>query len=1119
MHASGGASDSKGGTDHPGVAASNSGPAAPQERKDAEQIAAGLLERYAPAVANMRAALHDPAQWKDAVNEPKCVELLQRAKYHLHASRIRGQGEFHTKIVEALAKAIGLSRADLDELETVDAVLIREGRWLPKTARVQRLAMDAHEIDLDSADPIVRFLNHVSAHLPRVKSLKMRDMRAVANGLDRIYAGADFVLDKGLASGLDQLASWFQGFGRNMSSDVRVQYQGMREATRAIDISVKKLNSFSPSDKRMALLCASAMRDVASDIDVWLSLLEDPSRLKDQGFLAKFRNIARVGLDGAVWLLGGAADALHKVFDQENLRNFNVNLLLGAGLEVMFCGGSFGIGLYLPSVNEMRTSEHAAAHVDFAVGAVAPFGTLMASSRGGKKQIRLPFLKVRSGEFSQAIGVGTGLVGGINFLRDKTYGSGVEVGWFPKLLPSWIPNVVTKIFNVRAGGNVVVHHPALRVTDRAVSAAVEATQKPLDALANALVRADLTTPLGELRTKRLQNSTVKYRQVQRVYAAVQSYRLAIESARRAGRPLAQEGTDAHAKLTRGTTLDKAEAIIDSFLNDLSKDCEDRLARLDALLSSPRTETGAEERAIRKSVRKMTGELTDVIDRFNMAEVLLHQVFGQANTKADSALLSPEFLASIRTAEVVHWALTDDGRVYACSAKNAATPSASLLAKGAPTRGSGTFRLVKNAEGEVTSVLLNTTATEKQADVVRAVTDALSEAGIDPAGVVATKGRRPQVHEGDLADALSPPHASGRRTRIIATLAPTASIRSLEGLIDAGMNIARINLSHEATDQHLALIANVRAAASSKGVEIPIIVDLPGPKLRLGKFENPRALDKNDIVLATGGKVTLTKDSVLGTSKLIPMEYEGLANDAQVGQRILLNDGQVELRVASIDKEKGTLDCEIVRGGIIWDNAGMNLPDTQISLPTVSNSDFEKLRPLLPYIDQIGVSFTREAHDITDVRQAAAAEMTALGLDKQHLIVAKIESTAGVHNLDAIARVSDALMVARGDLQPEIGYEKVPEVQARIEALGRALKKPTIVATGVMPSTVKSGAAPSQGETDGLYSVVRYQGAEAILLSRETRSSMYARETLRACVNIINGAEAARKEDVPAAAAV
>lgn len=1094
-------------------------PSAPAKTVPVE-VLKSIRHQFAPVLSDIKAAQDDPTLWKEVASKPEFSELFSRVKYHVLASQIRGQRDTHREVVEGLAAMTGLIRSDLDELATVDPVLIREGRWMPKTARIQRLAMDAHEIDFENPDAIVRLLNHVSGHLPKVKSLKMRHVRAVADGLDKVYAGADFVFDRGLSTGLNHIADWLDSYGKSTTTEVRRQYSELGDAARAIGASTRKLKGLSESDQKMALLCASAMSDVSSDIGVWFELLQDPKKLEDKGFVAKLRNIARVGVDGAVLLIGGAADALHSVFDRENLRDFNVNLLLGAGLEVMFCGGSFGIGLYLPSVNEMKTSENAAAHVDFALGVVAPFGSLMASSRGGKKQIRLPFLKVRNGEFSQAIGVGTGLVGGVNFLRDKTYGAGMEAGWFPKLFPSWVPEVVTRIFNVRAGGNVVVHHPAMRVQDRAVAAAVDTVQRPLDALANSLVRGSpASTSISELRTKRLQNSAIKLRQAKRAFSAVQSYRLAIDTARQQNRPFIPPGTEAYEKCTRGCSAGEAEEIIQNFLRDLSKDCEQKLGEFEALLTKPPSETAKEERAIRRSVREYDKVLKDIGDRFNMADVLLQQVFGAPGTKAQGEVLSKELLASIKTGGPAHWALTTSGELFVSPAEASASPSASLLSGGAPTRGAGTFRLVRGEDGGITSAIVNTTATEAQAQTLADVRSALIAAGVPEEAILTATGTRGQEHKGDLADALSPAPASGRRTRIIATLDPTTGIAKIERLIKAGMNIARINLSHEAVDQHLALIKNVKTAAERAGVEVPIIVDLPGPKIRLGKFDNPSGLEKNDIVLVAGRKVALSRDCLLGSNKQIPFEYEGLVEDVKVGHRVHLNDGKVELRVESIDKEKGDVQCEVVRGGVIWDNAGMNLPDTEISLPTISNEDFERLRPLVPHVDQISVSFAREARDITDLRQAVAAEMTAKGLRKKHLIVAKIESTAGVKNLEPIARAADVIMTARGDLQAEIGFDKVPEVQARIQKLGKSLSKPVIVATGVMSSMVNNGNAPSQGEADGLNSVARFQEAEAILLSRETRSSVFSVETVEACAKILEAGEAQRKRENAGSTAV
>lgn len=764
--------------------------------------------------------------------------------------------------------------------------------------------------------------------------------------------------------------------------------------------------------------------------------------------------------------------------------------------------------------------KNAAAHVDFALGVVAPFGSLMGSSRGGKRQLRLPFLKVRNGEFSQAVGVGTGLVGGINFVRDKTYGAGMEAGWFPKLFPGWVPEAITRVFNVRAGGNVVVHHPAMRVQDRAVAAVVEAVQKPLDALADSLVRgAPTSTPISELRSSRVQNLAVKHRQARRVFAAVQSYRLAIDTARTQDRSFIPAGTEALKKCTRGCTTEQAEAIIRDFLDGLSRDCEEQLSAFEALLSKPPSETAKEERAIRRSIREYDKVLEDINGRFNMADILLRQVFGVPSTKARGEVLSKGLLGSIKTGQPAHWALTTSGHLFVSASEHSVSPGAWVLTGGKPACATGVVRLMKDQAGRVTSALVNATAIGAPPEALAQVRSALVAAGVPEDAVLCATGTRSHEFAGDVADALSPPPQSGRRTRIIATLDPNVGIEKIERLIGAGMDVARINLSHESVDQHLALIKNVQTAAERAQVEIPIMVDLPGPKIRLGKFANPDGLEKNDIALVAGRKVELSRDCLLGNDKQIPFEYEGLVEDVQVGHRILLNDGRIELRVESIDKDAGEVQCEVLRGGVLWDNVGMNLPDTQISLPTISKEDFEKLRPLIPHVDQISVSFAREARDISELRQAVATEMAARGLRKRHLIVGKIETTAGVKNLDEIAGAADVIMAARGDLQAEVGFDKVPEIQARIREVGARLSKPIVVATGVMSSMVKSGGAPTQGEADGLSAVARFQNAEAILLSRETRSSAYSVETVSACAKILQAAEAQRKVDVDAGMAM
>ncbi len=1060
----------------------------------ASNVVTSTLAQFAPVLAALRAALQNAQAWPELAKRPDCVELFLRLKHHVLAAGLLGQTAAHRAVVEAVARETGISRADFDELASVDAVLLRQGRWLPRAARVQRLALDAGDFDSDSPDPIIRLLNQASRRLPGVKRVDIGALRHTVNALDGIYSGIDRVLDAGAASTLSDLAAFIDRHGRAVRPHVRQQYRELRAALGQLGLSVKQLASYSQADKRMAMLAASALRDSCSDVDLWLQLLDNPRLLEQKGFRQRFRDLTRVGLDAAVWLIDGVARGLHSLTDRENLRSFNINLLAGGGIELFHFACHFGVGLYQPSVADMQSSKDTTTHLDFALALSSPFGNLMASSRGGKKQMRLPYLKVRHGEFSQSIGVGTGLIGGVSFLRDKTFGSGVEVGVFPK---------VTGLgpVNVRAGANLVVHHPALRVTDRAVASVVNATQAPIEAAADYFKRPDATMSTKELRKHRLGDTGLSIKQAQRVQAAAGRYLLTIDEARRRRLPLVAETSDAYAKLTRGFAYSDAVAVIESFLGELARECEARLTRITALQAQPLGST-AEERTLRRQLRDVGRELAELTQRFNFADTLLQDVFGRAAAAADIRPLDAALLAGAADGSTFAWALTESGEVRACNLAGAVRPHDALLAEGRPLRGTGTLSIVRDPTGD--RFIVGTTVTDGQKEALELVERRLVELGVDRERIDTLEPNQSRV-DTDLASRLSPKPQNGQRTRVMATLDPSFTVDHLERMIERGMHIARINLSHDDTDEHLGLIAKLKEAARRRGVDVPVAVDLPGPKLRLGKFENPRGVEQNDILLHTGSTVTVTTEAVLGRPNLIPVDYAGLTQDVRPGERILLNDGNVELSVLTVSSDGKRIDCDVVRGGKVWDGAGMNLPDTNLSLPTIGNDDFERLRPLLPHIQQIGVSFARSAADIETLRHAAATAQRLYDGPKP-LIIAKIESRAGMQNLGSIVHAADAVMVARGDLKAEMGYAKVPTLQVEIAREATRQGKPVIIATGVVPSMVPQGSTPSQGEADGLHSAVHYLGAEAVMLSRETRSSLYGLEALDACAKIIDAAE-------------
>lgn len=358
---------------------------------------------------------------------------------------------------------------------------------------------------------------------------------------------------------------------------------------------------------------------------------------------------------------------------------------------------------------------------------------------------------------------------------------------------------------------------------------------------------------------------------------------------------------------------------------------------------------------------------------------------------------------------------------------------------------------------------------------------------------------------DPADVFGPAPTRDRRARVVATINPKATEAQLRDMIAAGMDVARFNTAHGTVDEQVALMKRVRSAAASTGKTVTIQVDLEGPKIRLGKFANPQNLEFNDQILETGKKVTLTTKDVLGNPSLLPVAFPTLCDDLDVGEPVFMNDGTVELRVTAIDKANGTIEAEVVMGGKVWDKKGINLPQTELSVRTITDEDLANLEALLPHVDLVASSFVREPADVLFLR----SKMEDLG--RVVPIIAKIERREALENLEQITLVADALMVARGDLGVEIGYENVPGAERRINAVGKLYGKATMVATEVLMSMVKDPSRPSRGDVEGLYAAIYDRGADAIMLGKETSFPAHPAEVVRAASRVIEKAEAERRE--------
>ena len=332
----------------------------------------------------------------------------------------------------------------------------------------------------------------------------------------------------------------------------------------------------------------------------------------------------------------------------------------------------------------------------------------------------------------------------------------------------------------------------------------------------------------------------------------------------------------------------------------------------------------------------------------------------------------------------------------------------------------------------------------------------------------------------------------RRAKIVCTLGPAVeSPEKVRELIAAGMNMARLNLSHGGYDEHQNRLDRVRAAAAEAGVPIAILVDLQGPKIRLARFKDgPHDLSRGDIF-------TITTDDVEGTKERVGTTYKGLPGDCKAGDRILIDDGKVTVEVTEV---KGNdVITKVIEPGAVSNNKGINLPGVAVSVPALSEKDMDDLRwGLKVGADFIALSFVRNADDIKDVHRIMDEEGIRVP------VIAKIEKPQAVDNLVSIVDAFDGIMVARGDLGVELPIEDVPLVQKRCVELARDAAKPVIVATQMLDSMIANSRPTRAEATDCANAVL--DGADALMLSGETSVGEFAIEAVQTMSRIIQKTE-------------
>src|SRR3954451_10077993 len=320
---------------------------------------------------------------------------------------------------------------------------------------------------------------------------------------------------------------------------------------------------------------------------------------------------------------------------------------------------------------------------------------------------------------------------------------------------------------------------------------------------------------------------------------------------------------------------------------------------------------------------------------------------------------------------------------------------------------------------------------------------------------------------------------------------TSSPEKIRELVDAGMDVARLNMSHGTRDEHAEVYRLIRAASDTTGHGVGIFADLQGPKMRLGNFEEGKE------TIEPGDRFTITTRDILGNAAICGTTYDGLPGDVIPGHDILIDDGKVRLRVDSVEGKD--VHTTVIVGGTVSNHKGINLPGVPVSVPAMSEKDIEDLRWALHLtVDYVALSFVRSAKDADDVRQVMREEGIFLP------VIAKIEKPQAIDNLDEVVAAFDGFMVARGDLGVECTAEEVPFLQKKIIDKARLNAKPVIVATQMLESMISS-PSPTRAEGSDVANAI-LDGADAVMLSGETGVGEYPVHTVETMARIVQATE-------------
>ncbi|MFZ0312388.1 MAG: pyruvate kinase [Candidatus Korobacteraceae bacterium] len=344
-----------------------------------------------------------------------------------------------------------------------------------------------------------------------------------------------------------------------------------------------------------------------------------------------------------------------------------------------------------------------------------------------------------------------------------------------------------------------------------------------------------------------------------------------------------------------------------------------------------------------------------------------------------------------------------------------------------------------------------------------------------------------------ANPLGSAHPAQRRAKIVCTIGPACSSEEMiRELMQRGMDVARLNFSHGAHEDHAAVIQRLRKVALELERTICILQDLQGPKIRTG-----RLMDRIPIALQKGQTVTITSRDVLGTAAVIATTYHELAQDVKPDEHILLSDGRIELVVQRI--HGGDVVCEVLNGGRLGEHQGINLPGTNVSIPSLTAKDEVDLAFGLQHaVDAVAISFVRSAEDVLRAQRAIASRGSNVPL------IAKLEKPQAIDNLDSILEAASGVMVARGDLGVEMAPEKVPLIQKHVIRRALDFRRPVITATQMLESMTES-PRPTRAEASDVANAV-FDGTDAVMLSGETAVGKYPREAVAMMARIVTEAE-------------